>query len=86
MKPIMKHRFLSLFSFFHLPGFLTTESDYARGNYGLLDQLKVLKWVRDNIAKFQGDPKKVTLMGGGSGAASVGMHLVSPMSKGKSKH
>lgn len=49
---------------------------------GLWDQNFALKWIQQNIAKFGGDPKKVTLMGHGSGAASVSLHMVSEASKG----
>jgi carboxylesterase type B len=52
-------------------------------NYGLLDQVKAMQWVRDNIHFFNGDPSKVTLHGHSAGAADVGLHLVSDMSKGK---
>ena len=52
------------------------------GNYGLYDQLASLKWVRDNITAFGGDPDKVTLMGQSAGAMSVQQHCYSPLSEG----
>jgi len=56
--------------------------DFASiGNYGLWDQLLALEWVRDNIHWFRGDPSKITIMGESAGAASVGLHLVSPVSR-----
>ena len=55
---------------------------HAFGNYGFLDQQMALHWVRQNIAKFGGDPANVTLSGQSAGANSTVVQMTSPLSKG----
>jgi para-nitrobenzyl esterase len=69
-------------------GFLATrglseESGHnASGNFGLLDDIAVLKWVRRNIGAFGGDPARVTIGGQSAGAGSAGFLAMSPLAKG----
>ena len=63
-------------------GFLSTEDSSAKGNYGLWDQLASLRWVKENIGDFGGDPGNVTVMGHSAGGYSIGLHLLSNHSRG----
>lgn len=63
-------------------GFLCLGTKEAPGNVGLKDQVEALKWVRENIEAFGGDPDNITIFGESAGSASVGYHLVSPLSTG----
>lgn len=62
-------------------GFLTTEDEHAAGNWGLWDQHLALTFIKDNIKAFRGDPDQITIMGQEAGAMSVGLHMVSPLSR-----
>lgn len=62
---------------------LTRESEQgSSGNYGLLDQLRVLQWVQENIAGFGGDPGRVTIFGQSAGGTDVCLLMASPLSEG----
>lgn len=63
-------------------GFLSVGTEASPGNFGLKDQVLLLKWVQENVAAFNGNSNEVTLFGGSAGAASVSLHLVSPLAKG----
>jgi para-nitrobenzyl esterase len=73
---------LGVFGFFAHPGLTKESSHHAAGNYGLADQLMVLHWVRDNIARFGGNPANVTIFGESAGASDVNALIASPLSKG----
>ena len=61
---------------------LTKESPHhASGNYGLLDQAAALKWVKENISYFGGNPTKITIAGESAGSVSVSAQMVSPLSR-----
>lgn len=63
-------------------GFLFLGTKEVSGNAGFRDQSLALQWIKTNIASFQGDERSITIFGESAGSISVGMHLVSPLSRG----
>jgi para-nitrobenzyl esterase len=73
---------VNVFGWFAHPE-LTAESEHrSSGNYGSLDQLAAIRWVKNNIAQFGGDPEKITIFGQSGGSRSVNFITASPLSKG----
>ena len=72
---------LGLLGFLAHPLLSAENPDGVSGNYGLLDQIAALKWVKNNIAAFGGDHSRITVMGQSAGAMSVKDIVTSPLSK-----
>ncbi|PWU12590.1 MAG: carboxylesterase family protein [Terriglobia bacterium] len=73
---------LGLFGFIGHPELTAESPNHASGAYGLLDQIAALKWVRDNIARFSGDPRNITVFGQSAGAQDISILVTSPLAKG----
>jgi para-nitrobenzyl esterase len=71
---------LGVFGFFPHPAL--AGGDHGSGNQGLLDQVAAMQWVKDNIEKFGGDPKNVTIFGESAGSLDTCFHVASPKSRG----
>jgi para-nitrobenzyl esterase len=73
---------LGIFGFYATPQLSAESPDQRSGNYGQLDQLAALAWVQKNIARFGGDPRKVTVAGQSSGALDICNLIASPLATG----
>jgi para-nitrobenzyl esterase len=73
---------LGLFGFLAHPALSRESSERVSGNYGLLDQIEGLRWVRRNIAAFGGDPDHVTIAGESAGGISVLCLMAAPQARG----
>jgi len=68
--------------FLALPELAAEHPEGSNGNYGMMDQIKALQWVHDNILGFGGNPDNVTVFGQSAGGISICALLVSPLSEG----
>jgi para-nitrobenzyl esterase len=73
---------LGRLGFFAFPAFSNEHPKEPKGNYAYMDQIAALKWVRQNIVAFGGDPKNVTIFGESAGGVSVHSLLTIPLAKG----
>jgi para-nitrobenzyl esterase len=76
---------LGMFGALHMDALHTGDPKEDFGNFGLLDQIKALEWVKNNIADFSGDVNNVTVMGHSAGCVSIWSLLKSPLASGKFK-
>jgi para-nitrobenzyl esterase len=77
---------LGVFGFFTHPELAAESPHHAAGNYGFMDQLAALQWVKANVSAFGGDPNNVTIFGESAGSSSVSTHIASPLSRGLFQH
>lgn len=85
MSTVKMYHLIVFFPFllFLIAGFLKTGTKgSAQGNFGLMDLVAGLHWLRENLPAFNGNPNMVTLMGHGHGAALANILIVSPVASG----
>lgn len=73
---------LGIFGFMTHPELSAESPNHVSGNYGILDQIQALKWIKNNIAQFGGNPDNVTIFGQSAGAGSVRTLCESPLARG----
>jgi para-nitrobenzyl esterase len=73
---------LGVFGFFAYPALAAESPHHVSGNYGHLDQVAALQWVKQNISRFGGDPNNVTVFGASSGALDICNLMASPIAAG----
>ena len=73
---------LGVFGFLTHPALAAESPNHVSGNYGILDQIEALKWIKKNIAQFGGDPNNVTIFGQSAGGGSVRTLCESPLARG----
>ena len=71
-----------IFGFYAHPQLSAETPHKGSGNYGFYDQLAAIRWLKENIRQFGGDPSRITIAGESAGAFSVSMLVASPLSKG----